>query len=84
MKGEEAIWDAEAIEILLDYYCKTGDTKGLHTRVRAALRVAGYDISQKRISERKRTKGFQIALLNRQKTNGIEEGVAPEQTGEAE
>ena len=77
-------WDAEAIEILLDYYCKTGDTKGLHTRVRAALRVAGYDISQKRISERKRTKGFQTALLNRQKANGIEEEVAPDQTGEAE
>ena len=76
-------WDAAAIKILLDYYCKTRDTKGLHTRVRAALRVAGYDISQKRISEKKRTKGFQTALLNRQKQNGTEEEVAPEQTGEA-
>jgi len=76
-------WDTTAIKILMDYYCITGDTKGLHTRVRAALRVAGYDISQKRISERKRTKGFQKSLVERQKRSGIEQEVAPEQTGEA-
>lgn len=76
-------WDAAAVEILLTIYLQMGNIRGLHAIVRTALQAEGYDISLKRISERKRTKGFMFAAENKQKKKSKEKAVAPDYAGEA-
>ena len=79
----ETDWDAAAIEIFSTIYLEMGNIRGLHAVVRKALQEGGYDISLKRISEKKRTKGFMLATGNKQTKKTKEKGVAPEHTGEA-
>ena len=50
--------------------------------VRVALQSEGYEISLRRISEKKRTKGFRSAVQDKQELEGNEKEVPREQTGE--
>ena len=59
-----------------------GNIKGPHDAVRVALQVEVYDISLKRISEKKRTKGFQFTVQARPKQKSKEKGEAPKRAGE--
>ena len=67
-------WDELAMGIFVDLFCQHGDGKGLHKLVRATLGKKGYEFSLKQILSKKRTKGFQRAVV---------EG-NPRQTGDTE
>ena len=75
-------WDAAALEIYRNIYCQMGDKRGLHAAVKVALQLEGYEISLRRISEKKRTKGFQSAVQATREQEGKEKEIPREQTGE--
>ena len=56
-------WDDLAMGLFTDLYRRLGHGKGLHELVRSALKAKRYGFSLKRISWKKRTKGFQTAIV---------------------
>ncbi len=82
-------WDETATGIFVDLLRQQGDIKGLHEIVRTALKENGYEFSLKQISSKKRTKGFQSAVVeghshqtevtgNKRKANGDNNSVTGE------